>query len=49
MLLTSQHPRELWPAILSKAIYKLYALTGSKTLAPDLYADSGPCRSVVTI
>jgi hypothetical protein len=40
-ILSSEDPRELWPVILSKALYKLHRLVGAKALNPDLREGAG--------
>lgn len=40
-LVSSVEGREMWPSLLSKAVYKLYHLTGARALQPDLLASNG--------
>lgn len=39
-LVSTVEARELWPVLLSKAVYKLYHLTGARALHPDLLASN---------
>lgn len=48
-LVSSVEGRELWPCLLSKAVYKLYHLTGARALQPDLLASNGRGHYSMTI
>lgn len=39
-LVSTVEARELWPVLLSKAVYKLYHLSGARALHPDLLASN---------
>lgn len=47
--MSSVEGRELWPCLLSKAVYKLYHLTGARALQPDLLASNGRGHYSMTI
>lgn len=48
-LVSSVEGRELWPCLLSKAVYKLYHLTGARALQPDLLASNGRAHRTMTM